>query len=55
MKLGFSRQDFEKYSIPNYTEIRPLGAELYPAEGQTDVTELIVGFSNFANAPKNVY
>jgi len=36
-------------------KIRPLGAELSPADGQTDVTELIVGFSNFANAPKNVF
>jgi hypothetical protein len=42
--------------IPNLTEIRPVGAELYHADGQTDgqadTTKLIVVFSNFANAPK---
>ena len=42
--------------IPNFTEIRPVGAELYHADGQTDgqadTTKLIVVFSNFANAPK---
>jgi hypothetical protein len=55
MKLEFSRQAFEKYSISNFMKIRPMGAELFPADGPTDVTKLIVGFSNFANAPKNLY
>jgi hypothetical protein len=36
--------------------IRPVGAELFHAEGrtdrQTDMTKLIVAFRNFANAPK---
>jgi len=35
----------------------PMGAELFHAgrraEGQTDMTKLIVAFRNFANAPKN--
>ena len=35
-------------------KIRPMGAKLFPTAGQTDVTKLTVGFSNFANAPKNV-
>lgn len=30
--------------------IRPAGAQLYIADGQTDVTKLIVNFRNFANA-----
>jgi hypothetical protein len=34
MKLGFSRQIFEKYS--NFMKIRPLGAELFQAEEWTD-------------------
>ena len=34
-------------------EIGPVGAELFHAEGQTDMTKLIVAFRNIANAPKN--
>jgi hypothetical protein len=37
-------------------KIRPVGAEVFHADGQkdrqTDTTELIVTFRNFANAPK---
>jgi len=29
-----------------------VGAELFHLDGQTDMTELIVFFRNFANAPK---
>ena len=29
-----------------------MGAELFHADGQTDMTKLIVAFRNFANAPK---
>jgi hypothetical protein len=36
--------------------IRPLGAELFHVDSKrTDMTELIVAFRNFANAPKIVY
>ena len=34
-------------------KIRPVVAELFRVDGQTDVTKLIVYFLNFANAPKN--
>jgi len=34
-------------------KIRPLGAELFHADGGTDTTNLIVFFRNFTNAPKN--
>jgi hypothetical protein len=34
-------------------EIRPEGAELFRADGQTDMTKLIIAFRNFANASKN--
>jgi hypothetical protein len=30
-------------------EIRPVGAELFRADGQTDMKKLIVAFRNFAN------
>jgi len=40
--------------IPNLMKIRSVGAEMFHADGQTDVTKLIVAFRTFANAPKNV-
>jgi len=33
-------------------KIRPAGAELFRANGRTDMTQLIVASRNFANAPK---
>jgi hypothetical protein len=36
-------------------EIRPVGAELFHADGHIDMTKLIVAFRNFANAPINEY
>jgi len=34
MKLEFSRQIFEKYSISNFLKIRPVQAKLFHADGQ---------------------
>jgi hypothetical protein len=34
-------------------KIRPVGAELFHADGQTDIMNLVVAFCNFANAPNN--
>jgi hypothetical protein len=34
-----------------FMKIRPVGTELFHAEGRTDM-KLIVAFRNFANAPK---
>jgi hypothetical protein len=42
----------KKAQISSFIKIRPLGAELFYAHGQTDMTKLIVAFRNFANAPK---
>jgi hypothetical protein len=36
-------------------KIRPVGAELFHAAGQTDMTKLTLAFRNFANAPKKRY
>jgi hypothetical protein len=36
-------------------KIRSVGAELFRADGQTDMTKLIVAFCNFSNAPKIQY
>ena len=32
-------------------KVRPEGAELLHADGQTDMTKLIVAFRDFVNAP----
>jgi hypothetical protein len=50
MKLGFSNRFSKKAHIPSFIKIRPVGLELFHADGQTDVTKLIVAFRNFANA-----
>jgi hypothetical protein len=34
-------------------KIRPVGAELFHADGETDMTKLIAAFRDFASAPKN--
>jgi hypothetical protein len=34
-------------------KIPPVGAELFHADGQTDMTKLKVAFRSFAKAPKN--
>ena len=37
--------------ISNSTNIYPVGAKLFHADGQTDITKLIVTFHNFVNTP----
>jgi len=45
---------FEKSpQIPNLVKIRPVVAELFHADGRTDMTKLIVAFHSFANASTN--
>ena len=43
--------------IQNVTNICPVGAEMFHADGRTDgptdMTKLTVAFRNFANAPKH--
>ena len=40
--------------ISNLTKTRPVGAELCHAGGQTDATELIGAFRNFAKSAYNI-
>ena len=54
MKLELSPQIFEKTQVSSFIKIRPVGAELFHADGQTDMTELIVAFRNFGNALNEV-
>ena len=35
-------------------KIRPVRAEMFRADGRTDMTKLIVTFRSFESAPKNV-
>jgi hypothetical protein len=44
----------KKAPIPSFVKIRSVGAELFHADRQADMTKLIVAFRKFANAPKNV-
>ena len=37
----------------DFMKMCPVGAELFHADGWTDMTKLIVAFRNFVNAPKN--
>jgi hypothetical protein len=52
-KLESSSADFRQNTqMSNCIKIRPLGAEMFHADGQTDKTKLTVDFRN-ANASKN--
>jgi hypothetical protein len=52
IKLEFSRHIFENSQITNCLKIRPVEAELFHADGRTDMMKLIAVFRNFTNAPK---
>ena len=39
--------------VADFMRSRPVGAEMFHADRQTDMTKLTVAFRNFANAPKN--
>jgi hypothetical protein len=44
---------FSKNSqLSNFTKMRPMGVELFHADGRTDMRKLIEDFSSFPNAPK---
>jgi hypothetical protein len=44
---------FSKNAQIQSIKIRPAGAELFHADGQTDITKLTVAFHSSAKAPKN--
>jgi hypothetical protein len=52
--LNFLDRVLKNAEISNFMKIRPVGAELFRADWQTDMTKLIVAFRNFANAPKTL-
>jgi hypothetical protein len=47
------RRFSKNHQISHFMKIRPVGAELFHVDGQTDVTKVIVAFRSFANTPKN--
>jgi hypothetical protein len=53
MKLGFSRQIFEKYSSIKFHENPSNGSRTVPHR-RADMTKVIVAFRNFANAPNDI-
>ena len=53
MKNDFFDRVSKNLHIPNFTKIRPVGAELFHTDGRTDMTKLTVAVRNFANVPKN--
>jgi hypothetical protein len=46
-----SSTHFEKYTNTAYYKIRLVGTELFHADRRTDMTKLMVAFSNFAIGP----
>jgi len=55
-RLNFLDRFSKITQISNFMQIRPLGVELFHADGWTDrqATKLVVAFRNFANASKKV-
>ena len=52
-EIEFVRQIFKNFQIPNFMKIRPVGVELFHAQGRKDM-KLIATFRNSANVPKNI-
>ena len=48
----FSADFQENAELPNFFKIRPVGAELFHADGQTGRMKLIIIFRSFAKAHK---
>ena len=51
--LNFVDTFSKNTQVPNFTKIRPVGAELFHADRRTDMTKLTVAFCGFANVPTN--
>ena len=50
--MNFVERFSQSVQTYNLNKIRPLGIELFHADGQTDTTT--VAFRNFANAPQKI-
>jgi hypothetical protein len=47
--LNFLNRVPQKFSVYNFTEIRPVGTLLIRADGRTDTTKLISAFRDYVN------
>jgi len=47
MKLEFSRQISKNMQVADFMRSRPVVAEMFHADRQTDMTKLTVAFRNF--------
>jgi len=45
---------FKNTQISNFVKILPMRTQLFHADGQTDMTKLVVAFRSFAKAPKKL-
>jgi hypothetical protein len=46
---------FENIQIQNFMKIRPVGDELFHADGRTGMRKLIAAFRNFSKTPKGTF
>ena len=53
--LNFIDRFSKNNQISNFINFRPVGAELFHADGRTDMTRPMVTLRNYANAPKTGY
>jgi len=53
MKLEILDRFSKSTQVSDFKKILPMGVELFHADGQTDIKQLIVAFRYLANAPKN--
>jgi hypothetical protein len=54
LNLNYLDRFSKNTKIQNFMKIRPFGAKLFHADGQTDMPKVTVALRNFANAPKNI-
>jgi hypothetical protein len=55
MELENSRYIFEKHENTKFYENLFMGTEIFHADGQTHMTNLLMSLRNFSDAPKNSF